>query len=85
MLFLRSEAVKNTKFKNFFLVFKVFLINFALPPSTKFPAHLIGHEGPGSLLSELKRRGWVSNLSAGDRCLARGFGNFTISVDLSEG
>ncbi|VDD86432.1 unnamed protein product [Enterobius vermicularis] len=51
---------------------------------THYVAHLIGHEGPGSLLSELKRRGWVSNLSAGDRCLARGFGNFTISVDLSE-
>ncbi|CAG9536896.1 unnamed protein product [Cercopithifilaria johnstoni] len=49
-----------------------------------YVSHLIGHEGPGSLLSELKRRGWVNSLSAGDRLLARGFGNFSISVDLSE-
>lgn len=51
---------------------------------THYVAHLIGHEGPGSLLSELKRRGWVSGLSAGSRSLARGFSNFSISVDLSE-
>uniref|UniRef100_A0AAF5PUE9 Insulin-degrading enzyme n=2 Tax=Wuchereria bancrofti TaxID=6293 RepID=A0AAF5PUE9_WUCBA len=49
-----------------------------------YVSHLIGHEGPGSLLSELKRRGWVNSLSAGDRLLARGFGNFSVSVDLSE-
>uniref|UniRef100_A0A0R3RZQ2 Insulin-degrading enzyme n=1 Tax=Elaeophora elaphi TaxID=1147741 RepID=A0A0R3RZQ2_9BILA len=49
-----------------------------------YVSHLVGHEGPGSLLSELKRRGWVNSLSAGDRLLARGFGNFSISVDLSE-
>jgi insulysin len=29
--------------------------------------HLIGHEGPGSLLSELKRRGWVNNLMGGNK------------------
>jgi len=28
-------------------------------------SHLVGHEGPGSLLSALKARGWVSGLSAG--------------------
>uniref|UniRef100_A0A8R1TWN1 Insulin-degrading enzyme n=2 Tax=Onchocerca TaxID=6281 RepID=A0A8R1TWN1_ONCVO len=49
-----------------------------------YVSHLIGHEGPGSLLSELKKRGWVSSLSAGDHLLARGFGSFSISVDLSE-
>ncbi|VDK25141.1 unnamed protein product [Anisakis simplex] len=47
-------------------------------------SHLIGHEGPGSLLSELKRLGWVSSLSAGGRLIANGFGVFNISVDLSE-
>ncbi|VDO44788.1 unnamed protein product [Onchocerca flexuosa] len=50
-----------------------------------YVSHLIGHEGPGSLLSELKKRGWVNSLSAGDHLLARGFGSFGISVDLSEG
>ncbi|CAJ0962033.1 unnamed protein product, partial [Mesorhabditis belari] len=47
-------------------------------------SHLIGHEGPGSLLSELKRRGWVSSLSAGHNAIAAGFGKFTIVVDLSQ-
>ncbi|TWU76783.1 Insulinase (Peptidase M16) [Metarhizium rileyi] len=31
----------------------------------KYISHLVGHEGPGSLLSYLKCRGWVSTLSAG--------------------
>lgn len=47
-------------------------------------SHLIGHEGPGSLLSELKRRGWCNGLSAGPQTSARGFGFFSIDVDLSE-
>ena len=29
--------------------------------------HLIGHEGPGSLLSELKSRGWVNTLVGGQK------------------
>ncbi|MFH4976237.1 hypothetical protein AB6A40_002946 [Gnathostoma spinigerum] len=49
-----------------------------------YVSHLLGHEGPGSLLSALKRQGWVSSLTAGGRVLARGFGVFNISVDLSE-
>jgi secreted Zn-dependent insulinase-like peptidase len=28
-------------------------------------SHLVGHEGPGSLLSELKRRNWATDLCAG--------------------
>ncbi|CAJ0579250.1 unnamed protein product, partial [Mesorhabditis spiculigera] len=46
-------------------------------------SHLLGHEGPGSLLSELKRRGWVSSLSAGSNTIANGFGRFSVAVDLS--
>jgi secreted Zn-dependent insulinase-like peptidase len=30
-----------------------------------YVAHLIGHEGPGSLLSELKARNWATGLCAG--------------------
>ena len=33
--------------------------------STQYLCHLIGHEGPGSLLSELKRVGFSSGVSAG--------------------
>ena len=42
----------------------------------EYIAHLVGHEGPGSLLSALKKRGWVNDLEAGigetgyDRCTA---------------
>ncbi|CAI5452084.1 unnamed protein product [Caenorhabditis angaria] len=51
--------------------------------SEHYISHLLGHEGPGSLLSELKRRGWVSSLSSGYHTQARGFGIFDVSMDLS--
>lgn len=47
-------------------------------------SHLIGHEGKGSILSELKSRGWSSSLLAGHNTLARGFGFFDIMVDLTQ-
>merc|ERR1719245_643363 len=46
--------------------------------------HLIGHEGPGSLLSELKARGWVNNLVGGQKSGSKGFGFFVVNVDLTE-
>ncbi|XP_023021581.1 insulin degrading metalloproteinase isoform X2 [Leptinotarsa decemlineata] len=47
-------------------------------------SHLIGHEGPGSILSVLKSRGWSSSLVAGSKPSPRGFGFFGIAVDLTE-
>ena len=47
-------------------------------------SHLIGHEGEGSLLSELKNKGWCNSLYAGSRREVRGFQFFNITVDLSE-
>ena len=47
-------------------------------------SHLVGHEGDGSLLSELKRRGWCNHLYAGARREARGFQFFNITLDLSD-
>ncbi|XP_026685109.1 insulin-degrading enzyme, partial [Diaphorina citri] len=46
-------------------------------------SHLIGHEGPGSLLSELRRRGWCNSLVGGPRSGAKGFAFFTVTVDLT--
>ena len=46
-------------------------------------AHLIGHEGRGSLLSELKARGLVNSLVGGPKSGAKGFGFFTINVDMT--
>lgn len=47
-------------------------------------SHLFGHEGPGSLLSVLKTKGWCNSLVGGARTGARGFGFFGINVDLTE-
>ncbi|XP_073452147.1 insulin-degrading enzyme isoform X1 [Aquarana catesbeiana] len=46
--------------------------------------HLIGHEGPGSLLSELKSKGWVNTLVGGQKEGAKGFMFFIVNVDLTE-
>lgn len=46
--------------------------------------HLLGHEGPGSLLSELKARGWVNTLVGGQKSGSKGFGFFVVNVDLTE-
>jgi len=46
--------------------------------------HLIGHEGPGSLLSELKSRGWVNTLVGGQKSGSKGFGFFVVNVDLTQ-
>ncbi|CAG2168148.1 unnamed protein product [Oppiella nova] len=47
--------------------------------------NLIGHEGPGSLLSELKSRNWCTQLSTGCCCgQTPGFAFFCINVDLTE-
>jgi insulysin len=47
-------------------------------------SHLFGHEGPGSLLSVLRTKGWCNSLVGGARTGARGFGFFGINVDLTE-
>jgi insulysin len=47
-------------------------------------ASMIGHEGPGSLHSYLKERGWITTLSTGVQDLARGFATFKITLHLSQ-
>lgn len=46
--------------------------------------HLIGHEGKGSLLSELKAKGWANSLVGGQKQGAKGFDFFIVNVDLTE-
>ena len=46
--------------------------------------HLIGHEGPGSLLSFLKAEGWVNSLVGGQRTGVKGFSFFVVNVELTE-
>ncbi|GJE87118.1 insulin-degrading enzyme [Phanerochaete sordida] len=49
-----------------------------------FVSHFVGHEGPGSLHSYLKNKGWVTALSCGPQPLARGFAMFRITVQLTK-
>ncbi|KAK9711990.1 metalloprotease, partial [Basidiobolus ranarum] len=50
----------------------------------RYLSHLIGHEGAGSILSLLKKKGWANYLSAGASHGGIGFEFFKISVDLTE-
>ncbi|KAI8825830.1 Metalloenzyme, LuxS/M16 peptidase-like protein [Fimicolochytrium jonesii] len=50
---------------------------------SKYLAHLIGHEGDGSILSLLKSKGWAIALSAGVSHGGINFDFFKVSVDLT--
>ena len=47
-------------------------------------ANLLGHEGEGSLLAELKQRGWAESLSAGTGFMDRNQGTLMVSIGLTE-
>ncbi|KAF9454625.1 insulin-degrading enzyme [Macrolepiota fuliginosa MF-IS2] len=49
-----------------------------------FLSHFVGHEGPGSLHSYLKNKGWIISLSSGPQSLARAFAMFKITIYLTE-
>lgn len=67
-------------------------IDFPIPDTRKYYksgpghylSHLLGHEGPGSLLSALKAKGWCNSLVGGAQIGGRGFGFFGVQVDLTE-
>ena len=46
--------------------------------------NILGHEGPGSLLSELKRNNWVTALSAGSGTDTRNSATFDVSIGLTK-
>lgn len=50
----------------------------------RYISHLIGHEGPGSLLAYIKAKGWANGLSAGAMPICPGSAFFTISIKLTE-
>jgi insulysin len=50
---------------------------------SRYISHLIGHEGPGSVLSYLKAKGWANGLSAGAMPICTGAAFFTVSVRLT--
>ena len=50
----------------------------------RYLGHLIGHEGPGSILAYIKAKGWANGLSAGALPVCPGSAFFTISIRLTE-
>jgi insulysin len=49
----------------------------------RFIAHLVGHEGPGSLCSYLKNKGWITGVTSDALDLGRGFACFRITIQLT--
>lgn len=49
-----------------------------------FISHFVGHEGPGSLYSYLKTKGWATALSCGPQPLAREFAMFRVTIQLTK-
>jgi len=45
---------------------------------------LLNHEGPKSILTILKKKGWSSKLLAGNKFAARGIELFDVDMDLTE-
>ncbi|CAO3651050.1 unnamed protein product [Cunninghamella echinulata] len=66
-------------------------INFPFPDQNEYfesqPAHyishLIGHEGSGSIISYLKKKGWATYLGSGCNS-SKGFAIFQVSIDLTK-
>ena len=50
---------------------------------SRYISHLIGHEGPGSILAYLKEKGWANGLSSGAMPLCPGSAFFTVSIRLT--
>ncbi|GAA5999333.1 uncharacterized protein JCM10292_001210 [Rhodotorula paludigena] len=66
-------------------------IEFGLPDLRKywatkpghFISHYVGHEGPGSILAELKARSWATSLSSSSDNGAAGFDFFRVNIKLT--
>ncbi|KAF2455474.1 a-pheromone processing metallopeptidase Ste23 [Lineolata rhizophorae] len=50
----------------------------------RYLSHLIGHEGPGSILAYIKAKGWANGLGAGPLHIGPGAAFFSISIRLTE-
>ena len=51
---------------------------------SRYISHLMGHEGPGSILAYTKTKGWANGLSAGPVSVCPGSALFQISIKLTE-
>lgn len=52
---------------------------------SRYISHLIGHEGPGSIMAYIKSKGWANGLTAGMLPICKGTpGNFDCQIRLTE-
>ena len=51
---------------------------------SQYISHLIGHEGPGSILAYVKAKGWADTLSAGSNGVCPGTNFFSVGLHLTE-
>ncbi|KAF1981764.1 a-pheromone processing metallopeptidase Ste23 [Aulographum hederae CBS 113979] len=50
----------------------------------RYISHLIGHEGPGSILAYIKKKGWANSLGSGPLTLCPGSAMLSVSIRLTE-
>lgn len=55
-----------------------------LTKQANYVGHLVGHEGPNSLLSSLKAKGWVNSVSAGGNTELADFETFDVTFGLTK-
>ncbi|EDP59201.1 insulinase family protein [Vibrio sp. AND4] len=56
--------------------------HYSVKPLSYF-AHLLGYEGRGSLMLQLKEKGWITSLSAGGGASGSNYRDFTVSCTLT--
>jgi len=79
---MKVVPVKDLRYLTMLFPIPSFKAHYKTNPGGYF-SHLLGHEGKGSLLSELKKREWCSYLSAGEELSVENFGFFKVSTDLT--
>ncbi|RMJ03581.1 hypothetical protein CDV36_014893 [Fusarium kuroshium] len=79
-----AKPVMDSRKLNLYFPFIDEEFMFASQPS-RYIGHLIGHEGPGSIMSYIKSKGWANGISAGAYPICPGTpGTFDFQVRLTE-
>ena len=79
-----AKPVMDSRELNMFFPFIDEEFHFESQPG-RFVSHLIGHEGPGSIMSYIKSKGWANGLSAGAYSVCPGSPSiFDVQIRLTE-
>ena len=78
-----AKPVMDTRLLDIYFPFQDEEKMYDTQPS-RYLSHLIGHEGPGSILAYIKAKGWANGLSAGAMPICPGSAFFTVSIKLTE-